>query len=45
MTHREGILTLNSWKKRVVELLNNLKPLSRCTVSKRLPIPVLYNMH
>jgi len=29
----------------VVEILNYLKSLSRCTVSKRLPIHALYNIH
>jgi len=46
MTHREGIWAWIVWKcAYVVEILNYLKPFSQCTVSKRLPIPALYNIH
>jgi len=42
MIHTEGILTLTLYKSTyVVGTLNDLKPLSRHTVSKRLPIPAV----
>ena len=46
MTHTEGILTLLDLYKNtyIVGTLNDLKPLSQRTVSKRLPIPELNEM-
>jgi len=45
MTHTESIFTLTCIKIRMllVGSLNDLKPQSRCTVNKRLPIPDLIN--